>query len=321
MTCKQAMALMQAFSDGEVDAYTRRRMLAHLSRCDTCRRQYQDRRRLTGGIVAALSAEAGAPPTLTAAVSSAVAARPLLRRTLLHRTRRLITMRSSKIAFSAAGLIVVALVAGWIMFGQDIALARAIDGAMRGVTSAHFTAYEGNREIEVWATHDAERVNSPDGWMIATGGRAYLFDLGAKRVTVSDGAIAHLQMLRGLNVLLLSERLRGRALGKPTVEKETITLPSGQKAIRISARAKARHYGVVCRFEGTMLVNPATNLIMSGEASETVPDTKAAQRLVHRGKLRSTHVRVDWIDYNAQVPSGLFDTTIPPGWEVVHKDR
>jgi len=93
-------------------------------------------------------------------------------------------------------------------------------------------------------------------------------------------------------------------------------LPSDRNLIERCLNGDASAFdGIVLRYQDALF------LIMSGEASEIVPHTKAAQRLVRRGKLRSTHVRVDWIDYNAQVPAGLFDTTIPPGWTVVHKDR
>jgi hypothetical protein len=319
MTCKQALALMQAFGDGELDAVSRRRVLGHVAVCDACRREYQERRRLVRDVAAAIRADGNAPGSIAAAVSNSIAARPLRSRTMLSRARRIIAMRSFKIAFSAAALVVAAFIAGWSLVGPDIALAKAIDDALRGVKAAHFTAVEGNREVEVWATQDAERVSTSEGWMIATGGRAYLFDPRAKRVTISKGAIAHLQMVRGLNVLLLSQRLRGKALGKPTVTKKTVTLPSGEKMMRISGTARARHWGVVCTFKGTMLVNPATNLIMRGEAQEIIPNTRAAQRLVRQGKLRTMHVRVNTIDYNPILSKGLFDTSTPPGWKVSYK--
>jgi hypothetical protein len=103
------------------------------------------------------------------------------------------------------------------------------------------------------------------------------------------------------------------------VTKKTVTLPSGEKMIRISGTARARHWGVVCTFKGTMLVNPATNLIMRGEAQEIIPNTRAAQRLVRQGKLRTMHVRVNTIDYNPILSKGLFDTSTPPGWKVSYK--
>ena len=319
MTCKQTRELMQPFGDGELDAVSRRRILGHLAVCDDCRQDYQERRRLVNDVAAAMRAETRAPGDVAPAVSRAIAARPLRSRTILSRARRVIAMRSFKIAFSGAALVAAALTAGWLLVGPDIALAKAIDDALRGVKAAHFTALEGNREVEVWATQNAERASTREGWMIATGGRAYVFDPKAKRVTISKGAIAHLQMVRGLNVLLLSERLRGKALGTPRVTKETVALPNGEKAMRISGMAKARHWGVVCTFKGTMLVDPATNLIVRGEAWEIVPNTRMAKRLVRQGKLRTMHVRVDSIDYNPVISKGLFDTSIPPGWKVSYK--
>ena len=228
--------------------------------------------------------------------------------------------RSFKVALSA-GLVAALLVAGWFVFGQDIALAKAIDNALRQVKSAHFVALEGGREIEVWASQDAERVTTDVGWMVAKKGVAYLFDARRKRVTLTKGHIAHLEMLRGLNVLMLSQRLRGQVLGKPTVVKETVTLADGRKVMRISAVAKARNQGVVCDYAGEMLVDPATNLILSGEASQTVPGTPEAGKLVRQGRLRSLRIYVDRIEYNTPAPRGIFDTAVPRGWEANFGER
>jgi hypothetical protein len=314
VTCGQARALLQAFVDEELGAAAAAEVAAHLRGCATCRAAHDERRSFVAKLAAALPGEGGAPAGLARAVAERVAQEPASRSPL----RRLFAMRSFRIAFSAATLLVAGAVALWLFAGQDLAFARAIDKAIQSIQSAHFVAVEGGRTVEVWATPDAERVQSEEGWMVATDGRAYLFEKSRKRVVVTDGAMAHLKLLRGLNVLLLSERLRGRALGKPTVEKQTVTLDDGRKAIRITASGKAKHEGVVCTFRGTMVVDAATNLILSGEATETVPNTPQAQRLVRQGKLRSLRVEVDSVEYNTPIPAGTFDTTTPKGWTVVH---
>jgi hypothetical protein len=312
MTCQQALGMMQAFGDGELEADGRRLFVAHLRECPRCRREYDECRQLVNELATALQAEAAAPAGMAESVQRRLAAEQRLPGSVAG-AKRVMGTRSFKVALSA-GLVVALVVTGWFVFGQDLALAKAIDNALRQVKSAHFVAMEGGREIEVWATQDAERVTTDDGWMVAKKGVAYLYDARRKRVSLTHGQIAHLQMLRGLNVLLLSERLRGRVLGKPTVVKETITLADGRKAIRISAVAKARNEGVVCDYAGEMLVDPATNHILSGEASQTVPGTPEAGKLMRQGRLRSMRIYVDRIEYNVPVPKGVFDTTVPPGW-------
>jgi hypothetical protein len=316
MNCQQARPWLQAFGDGELEGQTRRQVGDHLRHCPACRSEYEARRRLVTEVQTALAEEARAPDYLAAAVSRQIAREPSPRRGFLPGVRRVVAMRSFRIACSAAGVMAALLVGVWIFAGQDLAFAKAIDSALRGIKSAHFTAVEGGRTVEVWATPTAERVSSEEGWMVAKEGKAYLFDTRAKRVRVTKGGAAHLDVLRGLNVLLLSERLRGRALGEPTVRKETVTLPDGRQAIRISGTAKAKRLGVVLDYEGTMLVDPATNLIMSGEARQLVPDTPEAQRLKREGKLWPVHVKVDTVEYNRGVPAGMFDTATPAGWRV-----
>jgi len=319
MSCDRIRPLLQALVDAELDSVTSSRLEEHLHTCAACRAEHAALRALAGEVTGAFRAEGGAPPGLAQAVSARLAREPAHRRASLPGLRRLITMRSFRIAFSAATLLVVGMLAIWLVAGQELAFARAIDKALQGIRSAHFVATEGDRRVEVWATPEAERVQSDEGWMVAAGGRAYLFERARQRVVVTHGAVAHLKLLRGLNVLLLSERLRGRALGKPTVEKETVSLPDGRKAIRITASGKARHEGVVCDFHGTMLVDAATNLILSGEATETVPDTAQARRLVREGKLRSRHIEVDSVEYNTSLPANAFDTATPEGWTVVER--
>jgi len=320
MTCQQALGMMQAFGDGELGAESRRVFVGHLKGCPRCRGEYDERRRLVGNLAAALQAEAVAP----AGMAEAIARRLSKERETWHApmagARKVMGRRPFRLALSA-GLVAVLVAAGWFVFGQDLALAKAIDHALRQVKSAHFVALEGGREIEVWATPDAERVTTDDGWMVAKHGVAYVFDARRKRVSLTRDSIAHLHMLRGLNVLMLSERLRGRVLGKPTVVKETITLADGRKAIRISAVAKARNQGVVCDYAGEMLVDPVTNLILSGEASQTVPGTPEGGKLMRQGRLRSMRIYVDQIEYNAPVPKGVFDTTVPRGWRADFREQ
>ena len=321
MTCQQVMSLTQAFGDGELDAESRRRFVEHVRSCGACRLAYDGRRQLVGNLAAALSSEAVAPARLAETVSARLAREETAARNPLPAMGRLVRTRSFRIAFSAAGALAIIFAICWFLFGQDLALAKAIDNALLHVKSAHFVALEGGRQIEVWATQDAERVSSGDGWMVAKDGLAYLFDAKKRRVSIRRGEIAHLDMLRGLNVFLLSERLRGRVLGKPLVVKEYLRLPDGKTALRISASGKLRHYGVTCDFDGSVLVDPDTHLILSGEASETIPDTPQAKALVRQGKLRGMRIHVDHVDYNVPVPKGTLDVSIPKGWKLVEPEN
>jgi len=334
MNCGQALQLVQAFGDGELDAEGQSLVREHLRTCAACRATYDERRRLVQNLAAALVSEASAPADLTRSVSQRIAARPM------HGLRSLVSVlgkgrsldprpytlhpthwgRPMRVAFSVAGVIGVVLALTWMLFGRELALAKAIDEAMRQVKSAHFTAVEGERRIEVWATPEAERVASDEGWMIAKDGKAYLFDSHRKRVTITKGPLAQLQLLRGLNVLLLSARVRGQVRGEPTVAKQTVTLPDGRKAIRITASGKAKVLGVTGDFTGTMLVDPATNLIMSGEVTERTPQLEMGEEAVRpSSSAHTTHVKVDSISYNVPVPSGIFDTTTPRGWKVTRR--
>jgi len=371
MNCGQALQLVQAFGDGELDAEGQSLVREHLRTCAACRATYDERRRLVQNLAAALVSEASAPADLTRSVSQRIAARPMhglrslvsvlgkgrsldptesrvygyvhgcpenpsersslrdsaiSRPTYCAKLNRPYTLhpthwgRPMRVAFSVAGVIGVVLALTWMLFGRELALAKAIDEAMRQVKSAHFTAVEGERRIEVWATPEAERVASDEGWMIAKDGKAYLFDSHRKRVTITKGPLAQLQLLRGLNVLLLSARVRGQVRGEPTVAKKTVTLPDGRKAIRITASGKAKVLGVTGDFTGTMLVDPATNLIMSGEVTERTPQLEMGEEAVRpSSSAHTTHVKVDSISYNVPVPSGIFDTTTPRGWKVTRR--
>jgi len=314
MICREALSLVQAYGDGELGGEMRSQVQGHLRSCERCRREYDQRRQLVNALATALPRAAGAPAGLAEAVRRRIAHQLAAGGGRVQTVRRVMTRRSSKIAFSAAGLMAAVLTVLWMTFGQELAFAKAIDDALRHVKSAHFIAMEGDREVEVWATQEAERVSMEEGWMVAKDGRAYLFHPRKKHVTITEGAVAHLELLRGLNVLMLSERLRGQALGKPRVTKETVALPNGGEAIRISASAAARHNGVVCDFSGVMLVDPATNLILSGEAWETVPPAPARERLERAARPASRHVRVDRIEYNVELPEEAFSIAVPRGW-------
>jgi hypothetical protein len=320
MTCAQALELVQAFGDGELRGDRQALVRDHLRACAACRRFYDARRSLVQGLVAALASEASAPPRFSQSVWQRIAAHPTSAQRTVARVRALAGRRPLRVAVSLAGVAAVVLALTWMLFGRELALAKAIDQAMRQVKSAHFTAVEGERKIEVWATPEAERVASDDGWMIAKGGKAYLFDPRARRVTITKGPLAQLQLLRGLNVLLLSARVRGQVMGEPIVAKETVTLPDGRRAIRITASGKAKVLGETCHFRGAMLVDPATNLIMSGEVTETMPDITMGEEVRQRSRVaRTTHVKVDAIRYDVQVPKGIFDTTVPRGWTGVRQ--
>ena len=327
MNCQETLLLLQAYLDGELEGEDRRAVASHLQACSACRRECAAQHEVLGGLTQALAEETQAPAGLRAAVLQQVAAEPYPdHRTAVvagsvpcaasSRVRRLFAMRSFRIAFSAAGVLAVLATTVWFLFGQDLAFAKAIDSALQGIKSAHFTAVEGDRTVEVWATPDAERVSTTEGWMVSRGGRAYLFDRRHQRLRVTQGAAAHLKLLRSLNVLLLSERLRGHALGSPRVTKEKVTLPDGRPAIRVTGEAQARRSGVVCDYSGTMLIDLATNLILSGEATQRLPDTAQAKRLEREGRLRPMHLRVESIEYNQPVPKGSFDTNTPKGWTV-----
>jgi hypothetical protein len=296
------MELMQAFGDGELEGEERVSVRDHLRTCDSCRRSYDQRRRLVQALAAALSAEATAPAGLAGSVR-----------------RRLVGWKPAKITFSVAGTLGLVVALTWMLLGRDLVLAKAIDQAMRQVKSAHFTAVEGGRKITVWATPEAERIESSEGWVIATGGRAYLFDPDRRRVTITKGPLAQLQLLRSLNVLMLSARLRGQVMGEPRMAKETVRLPDGRKAIRITATGRARVLGITGDFRGTMLVDASTNLIMGGEITETRPDLRVGEEGRRRGVSHVTHVKVGPVEYNARVPAGIFDTRVPPGWSEVRK--
>jgi hypothetical protein len=326
MTCGQALELIQVFGDGELTGGSQALVRDHLRACAACRRAYDERRSLVQGLAAALASEASAPPHFSQSVWQRIAARPTRSTGSGHasaqrtvgRMRALAGRRPVRVAVSLAGVVGLMLALMWMLFGRELALAKAIDQAMRQVKSAHFTAVEGERKIEVWATPEAERVASDDGWMIAKGGKAYLFDPRARRVTVTKGPLAQLQLLRGLNVLMLSARVRGQVMGEPSVGKKTVTLPDGRKAIRITASGKAKVLGETCQFRGTMLVDPATNLIMSGEVTETMPEITMGEEVRQSSRVaRTTHVKVDAIRYDVQVPKGIFDTTVPRGWTAV----
>ena len=320
MNCGQVLQLVQAFGDGELDAEGQSLVRDHLRACPRCRQAYDQRRELVQGLAEALASEASAPRDLRRSVWRQLESQPTSAHRTVQRMRALAGRRPAKVAVSVAGVIGVALALTWMLFGRELALAKAIDDAMRQVKSAHFTAVEGERRIEVWATPDAERVASDEGWMIAKDGKAYLFDSHAKRVTITKGPLAQLQLLRGLNVLLLSARVRGQVRGEPTVAKQTVTLPDGRKAIRITASGKAKVLGVTGDFTGTMLVDPATNLIMSGEVTERTPQLEMGEEAVRpSSSAHTTHVKVDSISYNVPVPSGIFDTTTPRGWKVTRK--
>jgi hypothetical protein len=320
MTCEQALELVQAFGDGELQGDGQALVRDHLRACAACRRVYDARRSLVQGLAAALASEAAAPPHFSQSVWQRIAARPTCAQRTVGRMRALAGRRPLRVAVSLAGVAAVVLALTWMLFGRELALAKAIDQAMRQVKSAHFTAVEGERKIEVWATPEAERVASDDGWMIAKGGKAYLFDPRARRVTITKGPLAQLQLLRGLNVLLLSARVRGQVMGEPIVAKETVTLPDGRRAIRITASGKAKVLGETCHFRGAMLVDPATNLIMSGEVTETMPDITMGEEVRQRSRVaRTTYVKVDAIRYDVQVPKGIFDTTVPRGWTGVRQ--
>jgi hypothetical protein len=318
MTCGQALELIQVFGDGELTGGSQALVRDHLRACAACRRAYDERRSLVQGVHAALASEASAPPHFSQSVWQRIVAQPTSAPRTVTRVRALAGRRPVRVAVSLAGVVGVVLALTWMLFGRELALAKAIDQAMRQVKSAHFTAVEGERKIEVWATPEAERVASDDGWMIAKGGKAYLFDPRARRVTITKGPLAQLQLLRGLNVLMLSARVRGQVMGEPTVAKETVTLPDGRKAIRITASGKAKVLGETCHFRGAMLVDPATNLIMSGEVTETMPEITMGEEVRQSSRVaRTTHVKVDAIKYDVQVPNGIFDTTVPRGWTAV----
>ncbi len=317
MRCEQARPLLQAFGDGEVEEGVRRQVWEHVQHCPQCRREFESRRELVGQLQVALRSQDRAPARVAAAISQRLASQASPPRGFLSEARRIGRMRVTRIAFSAAGVVAALLVGVWFFAGQDLAFARAIDKALRGIRSAHFTAVEGDRTVEVWATPTEERVSTKEGWLVAKDGRAYLFNPHRKQVAVSKGAAAHLRLLRSMNVLLLSERLRGRALGHPKVTKETVTLPNGSKAIRIAGAAQAKRHGVVLNYEGSMLVDPGTNLILRGEARQLIPNTPEAKQLEKKGLLRPMQVKVEKVEYNQPVPAGTFDTAVPPGWRRV----
>ncbi|MFB3879767.1 MAG: anti-sigma factor [Armatimonadota bacterium] len=319
MNCSQASQLIQAFGDGELDGEAQSLLRDHLRTCQRCRHAYDQRRHLVQQLAEALALEASAPRGLRQSVWRRIESRPTSAQRTVRRMRFLAGRRPARIAFSVAGIIGIVFALTWMLFGRDLALAKAIDEAMRQVKSAHFTAVEGERTIEVWATPEAERVSSDEGWMIAKDGKAYLFDARRKRVTITKGPLAQLQLLRGLNVLLLSARVRGQVAGEPTVAKETVTLPDGRRAIKITASGKARVLGATREFSGTMLVDPATNLIMAGEVTERTPRSAAGERVSRRSEAatETTHVSVDRVSYNVPVPAGIFDTTTPKGWTAV----
>lgn len=319
MTCGQALDLIQAFGDGELTGETQRLVHDHLRTCASCRRAYDERRQLVQSLAMALTGETAAPPGLAQSVweklseGTVTGLRPIQRERVATRRRPL------RIAVSLAGVAGVLLVATWMLFGRDLALARAIDQAMREVTSAHFTAVESGRKIEVWATPEAERVASTEGWMVTKGGSAYLFDPLGKRVTITQGPLAQLQLLRGLNVLMLSARVRGRIVGEPSLTKERVTLEDGRTVIRITASGTARIMGETSTFRGTMLVDPATNLILGGEITDTMEGTPIRGVGRRESGPITTTVKVETVAYGVEVPDGTFDTSIPSGWTVVRE--
>ncbi len=61
------------------------------------------------------------------------------------------------------------------------------------------------------------------------------------------------------------------------------------------------------------LVLPAADQSVKPMSAEEV------RTLERQGKLRSRHIEVDSVEYNAPVPANAFDTSAPEGWKVVER--